>query len=189
LFLSCSIRSLSENAKVRPEGGLARANFTRRAEQIARSRGYAETSVVLVEHTDVLVEKLDDEEIRGDLLPLVVFSTLESSSATGQEAALNSFSVLQDHIDNATLRKLILPQGKECFPAELKSDDIYKRMLTDKKFGLTYNVIATKVLPHLIPYTVNPNLRRDDFRCVMETLNAMWSRLKLAELPDEAGRC
>lgn len=35
---------------------------------------------------------------------------------------------------------------------------IYKHLLSDKKFGLTHNLIATKVMPPLIPQTVNPGL-------------------------------
>ncbi|PAA79112.1 hypothetical protein BOX15_Mlig028795g1 [Macrostomum lignano] len=181
----------------------------------------AQVTLVLVEHSDVLVEKLDDSQVKGDLLPLV-FTTLDSNSSSGQEAALSSFVVLQDHIDDATLRKLILPKTKALFQKnksiamkvgvlsclerlmdrldkmailedllpfllEIGFSDpdiymavlnIYKRMLSDKRFGLSYNLIATKVLPHLIPYTVNPNLRRDDFRVAMETLNEMWNRLE-----------
>lgn len=38
------------------------------------------------------------------------------------------------------------------------SSGIYKHMLSDKKFGLTHNLIATKVMPPLIPHTVNPGL-------------------------------
>uniref|UniRef100_A0A1I8IE74 CID domain-containing protein n=1 Tax=Macrostomum lignano TaxID=282301 RepID=A0A1I8IE74_9PLAT len=96
--------------------------------------------------------------------------------------ALACLEQLMDRLDKMTILEDLLP-----FLLDISFSDpdiymavinIYKRMLTDKKFGLTYNVIATKVLPHLIPYTVNPNLRRDDFRCVMETLNAMWSRLE-----------
>lgn len=30
--------------------------------------------------------------------------------------------------------------------------------MSDKKFGLTHNLIATKVMPPLIPQTVNPGL-------------------------------
>uniref|UniRef100_A0A1I8HG89 Protein kinase domain-containing protein n=1 Tax=Macrostomum lignano TaxID=282301 RepID=A0A1I8HG89_9PLAT len=192
----------------------------------------AQVTLVLVEHSDVLVEKLDDSQVKGDLLPLV-FTTLDSNSSSGQlidflpdpatqEAALSSFVVLQDHIDDATLRKLILPKAKALFQKnksitmkvgvlsclerlmdrldkmailedllpfllEIGFSDpdiymavlnIYKRMLSDKRFGLSFNLIATKVLPHLIPYTVNPNLRRDDFRVAMETLNEMWNRLE-----------
>lgn len=35
---------------------------------------------------------------------------------------------------------------------------IYKHMLLDKKFGLTHNLLATKVLPTLIPYAASPGL-------------------------------
>ena len=35
---------------------------------------------------------------------------------------------------------------------------IYKHMLSDRKFGLTHNLIATKVMPTLIPHTVAPGL-------------------------------
>ena len=31
-------------------------------------------------------------------------------------------------------------------------------MLSDKRFGLTHNLLATKVMPSLIPHTVNPGL-------------------------------
>lgn len=36
---------------------------------------------------------------------------------------------------------------------------IYKHMLSDKKFGLTHNLLATKVMPTLIPLTVSPGLK------------------------------
>ena len=35
---------------------------------------------------------------------------------------------------------------------------IYKHLLKDKRYGLTHNLIATKVMPPLIPQTVNPGL-------------------------------
>ena len=37
-------------------------------------------------------------------------------------------------------------------------------MLSDKKFGLTHNLIATKVMPPLIPYTVSPGLNMEQVR-------------------------
>ncbi len=35
---------------------------------------------------------------------------------------------------------------------------IYRHMLGDRKYGLTHNLIATKVMPTLIPHTVCPGL-------------------------------
>lgn len=43
-------------------------------------------------------------------------------------------------------------------------------MLADKRYGLSINVIATKVLPLLIPQLVNPQLQYDDFCFVHEVL-------------------
>jgi len=35
---------------------------------------------------------------------------------------------------------------------------MYKRMISDRKYGLTYSLMASKVLPVLIPHCVNPAL-------------------------------
>ncbi len=34
-------------------------------------------------------------------------------------------------------------------------------MLSDKKFGLTANLLATRVMPTLIPHTVTPGMTLD----------------------------
>ena len=46
----------------------------------------------------------------------------------------------------------------------IKFTGIYKHMLSDKKFGLTHNLLATKVMPPLIPHTVNPGLSMEKVR-------------------------
>lgn len=38
----------------------------------------------------------------------------------------------------------------------------------EKKFGLTSNVMATKMIPSLAPQTVNPALNVDQFSNLME---------------------
>ena len=43
---------------------------------------------------------------------------------------------------------------------------IYKHMLSDKKFGLTHNLLATKVMPTLIPHSVSPGLNIEQVRTV-----------------------
>jgi len=35
---------------------------------------------------------------------------------------------------------------------------MYRRMIGDRKYGLTYSLMASKVLPVLIPHSVNPAL-------------------------------
>lgn len=39
---------------------------------------------------------------------------------------------------------------------------IYKQMMSDKRYGLTINILATKVLPALTPVVVSPNLKLDE---------------------------
>lgn len=46
-------------------------------------------------------------------------------------------------------------------------------MLTDKKFGLTANLLATKVMPSIIPHSVNPTLSVEQFETVMDVLTEM----------------
>ncbi|CAN8006137.1 unnamed protein product [Ixodes pacificus] len=50
---------------------------------------------------------------------------------------------------------------------------IYKHMLSDKRYGLTVNLIATKVMPALIPVVVSPALKLDQFTSLIELLQEM----------------
>lgn len=46
---------------------------------------------------------------------------------------------------------------------------IYKNLLKDKRYGLTHNLIATKVMPPLIPQTVNPGLSMEQVYLLLLT--------------------
>lgn len=46
--------------------------------------------------------------------------------------------------------------------------DIYRIMLSDKKYGLSVNMMATRVLPSLVPQTVNPSLNLEQFMILLE---------------------
>lgn len=41
-------------------------------------------------------------------------------------------------------------------------------MLSDKKYGLSVNVMATRVMPSLLPQTVNPSLNLEQFTLLLE---------------------
>ena len=47
-------------------------------------------------------------------------------------------------------------------------------MLADRRFGLSVNLIASKVLPLLVPQMVNPQLQYDHFVVVHEVLQEMF---------------
>lgn len=46
-------------------------------------------------------------------------------------------------------------------------------MLSDKKYGLSVNIMATRVMPSLLPQTVNPSLNLDQFTILLEVLQEM----------------
>ena len=52
--------------------------------------------------------------------------------------------------------------------------EIYQMMLADKRYGLSVNIIATKVLPLLIPQLVNPQIQYEHFVCVHSVLQEMF---------------
>jgi SCY1-like protein 2 len=52
--------------------------------------------------------------------------------------------------------------------------DIYRLMLSDnKKYGLSVNLMATRVMPSLLPQTVNPRLHLEQFSTLLEVLQEM----------------
>jgi hypothetical protein len=50
-------------------------------------------------------------------------------------------------------------------------------MVTDKRYGLSVNLIATKVLPLLTPQLVNPQLQYEHFVVVHEVLQEMYDAI------------
>jgi hypothetical protein len=46
-------------------------------------------------------------------------------------------------------------------------------MLSDKKYGLSVNLMATRVMPSLLPQTVNPSLNLEQFTNLLEVLQEM----------------
>lgn len=41
-------------------------------------------------------------------------------------------------------------------------------MLSDKKYGLSVSIMATRVMPSLLPQTVNPSLNLEQFTILLE---------------------
>ncbi|OXA61727.1 SCY1-like protein 2 [Folsomia candida] len=55
-----------------------------------------------------------------------------------------------------------------------KLTDIYRLMLSDnKKYGLSVNLMATRVMPSLLPQTVNPRLHLEQFSMLLAVLQEM----------------
>jgi SCY1-like protein 2 len=50
-------------------------------------------------------------------------------------------------------------------------------ILRDKKYGLSVNMIATKIMPTLIPHTMNPGLNLEQFQTLIEVLQDMLEQI------------
>lgn len=52
--------------------------------------------------------------------------------------------------------------------------DVYRVMVADsKKYGLSVNLLATRVMPSLLPMTLNAALHLDQFTSLLEVLQEM----------------
>ncbi|GAB6033329.1 hypothetical protein CHUAL_013097 [Chamberlinius hualienensis] len=181
-----------------------------------------QSTVTLLENLQILLEKTPDEDIKSEILPML-YSAFDSATPQVQCAALQAVASIADYLDEAAIRKMVLPRAKTVFTktAGLKSGDvdmqskvlaciekiidklekttlldevlpmlaevklqdpsilmtvvnIYKQLLSDKKYGLTVNLIATKVLPSLTPQMVNPALDLDNFTLLMGVVQEMF---------------
>lgn len=56
-------------------------------------------------------------------------------------------------------------------------------MLSDKKYGLSVNIMATRVMPSLLPQTVNPSLNLEQFTILLEV------RRKRARPTEDGATC
>lgn len=51
-------------------------------------------------------------------------------------------------------------------------------MLSDKKYGLSVNLMATRVMPSLLPQTVNPQLNLEQFSILFDVLQEMLDHIE-----------
>ena len=51
--------------------------------------------------------------------------------------------------------------------------DIYQRMISNRKNGLSVSLMATRVMPLLLPQTMNPSLSLVQFSSLLEVLQEM----------------
>ncbi|GFY67095.1 SCY1-like protein 2 [Trichonephila inaurata madagascariensis] len=94
-----------------------------------------------------------------------------------QAIALTCVEKIIDKLEKTNILDEVLPmlgKAKLQDPAILMPVvRIYKHMLGEKKYGLTVNLLATKVMPVLIPVVVSPGLKLDQFTSLVELLREM----------------
>ncbi|XP_064607095.1 SCY1-like protein 2 [Liolophura sinensis] len=120
---------------------------------------------------------LDENVMKKMVLPRAKSLFYKSTNVKIRINALSCIDKLLDSLDKMIILDEVLPflTDISCQDADVVMAvvSIYKHMLSDKKFGLTHNLIATKVMPPLIPHTVNPGLSMEKFSALMEVLREM----------------
>ncbi|CAI9739377.1 2 [Octopus vulgaris] len=129
----------------------------------------------------VIKEYVDDQVIKKIVLPRAKNLFARSSNVKMKINALTCIKKLLDSLDKMIILDEVLPFLTEisCQDAEVVMSivGIYSHLLSNKRFGLTHNLVATKVMPPLIPHTVNPGLTMDQFTALMEVLRQMLGQI------------
>ncbi|XP_022253725.1 SCY1-like protein 2 [Limulus polyphemus] len=120
---------------------------------------------------------LEENAVRKMILPRTK-QVFDSHSGTKVQAnALICIEKVIDKLEKTDILDEVLPMLNK---ARLQDPTIlmpvvriYKHMLGDKRYGLTVNHLASKVMPTLIPVVVSPGLNLNQFNCLVELLQEM----------------
>ncbi|CAO1315978.1 unnamed protein product [Diamesa hyperborea] len=134
-------------------------------------------SAALVAVTNVY-EYIDEISIRRMVLPKIksVFEKNQSDLKI-MSNVLQCVERILDRLDKSQIIDEVLPMLYDIRLSDpeiiLRVVHIYRIMLSDKKYGLSVNVMATRVMPSLLPQTVNPSLNLEQFMILLEVLQEM----------------
>ncbi|KAJ6636894.1 hypothetical protein lerEdw1_013922 [Lerista edwardsae] len=140
--------------------------------------------LIFLQKMDLLLTKTPPDEIKNSVLPMV-YRALEAPS-TQIQVRVNSLVCLGkilEYLDKWFVLDDILPflqqiPSKE--PAVLMGIlGIYKCTFSHKKLGITKEQLAGKVLPHLIPLSIENNLNLNQFNSFISVIKEMLSRLEV----------
>jgi len=134
-------------------------------------------SAALVAVTNI-ASSLDDQMIRKMVLPKT--KLVFERNAGDLKLTLNVLACLDqviERLDKSAIIDDVLPllwdvklQDPEIIQEVVS---IYKRMISNKKNGLSVSLMATRVMPSLLPQTMNPSLSLEQFTNLLEVLQEM----------------
>ncbi|XP_066155262.1 SCY1-like protein 2 isoform X2 [Euwallacea fornicatus] len=125
---------------------------------------------------------LDESAIKMIILPKT--KVIYQNNQNDLKLVSNVLSCIErslDRLDKSQIIDEIMPLLLEIRLNDpmviLRVVNIYRLMLSDKKYGLSVSLMATKVMPHLIPQTVNPSLNLEQFTVLIEVLQDMLDQI------------
>ncbi|XP_029455593.1 SCY1-like protein 2 [Rhinatrema bivittatum] len=120
--------------------------------------------------------------MKNALIPRIKNACLQTSSLAVRVNALVCLGKILEYLDKWYVLDEILPflqQIPSREPAVLMGIlGIYKCTFTHKKLGITKEQLAGKVLPHLVPLSIDNNLNLNQFNSFMSVIKDMLSKLE-----------
>nr|XP_012140238.1 PREDICTED: SCY1-like protein 2 isoform X2 [Megachile rotundata] len=127
-----------------------------------------------------VTEYIDDEAIRNIVLPKLLQAF--EKNTVDPRILVNVISCILNRLDKQKIVDCILPLlcNVELHEPEMivRVVRIYRLMLTDKKYGLTVNWMATGAMPSLLPQTINPALDLEQFELLFKVLQDMLNHIE-----------
>ncbi|KAI5729876.1 hypothetical protein M8J76_007507 [Diaphorina citri] len=127
-------------------------------------------------------EYLDEIAIRRMVLPKM--KAVYEKNASDLKLVGNILACIERTIEKLDRQQIIDDVLPLLWDVKLQDPDImlrvvniYRLMLSDKRYGLSVNLMATRVMPSLLPQTVNPQLNLEQFTCLLEVLQEMLDQI------------
>ncbi|XP_053319464.1 SCY1-like protein 2 isoform X2 [Spea bombifrons] len=125
---------------------------------------------------------IDYPSMKNSLIPRIKTACLQTSSLAVRVNSLVCLGKILEYLDKWYVLDEILP-----FLQQIPSKEsavlmgilgIYKCTFTHKKLGVTKEQLAGKVLPHLIPLSIDNNLNLNQFNSFMSVIKEMLCKLE-----------
>ncbi|EFN75753.1 SCY1-like protein 2 [Harpegnathos saltator] len=123
---------------------------------------------------------LEDDAIRNVVLPKLL-EAFQNNSADAR-VLMDVVPCILSRLEKQKIIDCILPLLCKVKLQEpeivVRVVNIYRLMLTDKKYGLSVNWMAAHAMPSLLPQTVNPALNLEQFILLLEVLQDMLNNIE-----------
>ena len=120
---------------------------------------------------------IDTQSIKHLLIPRIRKLILESQTISIRVNSLVCVGKLLDNLDKWIVLDDVLPILEKVTMREssvlMAILGIYRITLTSPKLGITKDLLATKILPHLIPLSIDNNLNISQFNAYMQLIKDM----------------
>ncbi|KAL5291270.1 hypothetical protein ACFFRR_010588 [Megaselia abdita] len=127
-------------------------------------------------------EIIDEASLRVTVLPKI--KAVYEKNALDSKIVGNVMTCIErilDKLDRQQVLDDILPLLADVRLTEpdlvLRIVNVYRKLLSDRKYGLSIQVMATHIMPSLMPQTVNPALNLEQYLVLHEVLQEMLDQI------------